>query len=278
MKKILLLFLIAITISCSSDNQVEENIEKKLYVTKVTNISSSSTTELNFTYDSNNRLIKNETNNYFREFSYDSEGKVTQIKSITKPNTLYYTVNFVYDSSGKISEVKRDNHYNGTIFYTKYDYYNTGEVNNVYVFDSKESYDNNKHDRYYAISGYSIGNNFTGKTLSVYNSSVDRYDPDIDETWSYDLNKRPYFGDAIKKISLPFATDGTGMDWDIMYQTNNPIKFSLFDFNSGKDFIRRTFEYEYNSENRPTKIVKKTFNSDGSLNSTFTQDLVYSLR
>ncbi|CAM1346950.1 hypothetical protein [Tenacibaculum crassostreae] len=278
MKKIFLLLSAFIIASCSSDDSEPTQSNKKLYVTKITNISSRSTTELNFTYDSKNRLTKNETETYYREFIYDANDRIKQIKSITKPNTLYYTVNFIYDSSGKVVEVKRDNHHNGTIFYVKYDYFNTGEVNNVYVFDKQESYNNNKHDRYYAISGYSIGNNFTAKTLSVYDITFNMYDLDNTETWSYDLNNRPYFGEAIKNISLPYATDGTGMDWDIMYQTNNPIKFSFFDFNSGKDFVRRTFEYEYNSDDRPTKIVKKTYNSDGSLNSTFTQNLTYSLR
>lgn len=267
-----------ISISCSNDEKIANGIEKKLYVSKIVNTSSTGSTELKFTYDSKNRLIKNETDSYYREFIYDSGDKVVTIKSITKPNIPYYTISFLYNDNGSIKVVKRDNHYNNTIFYTKYDYYNTGEVNNVYVFISLNSYNNNKHDRYYDVSGYSTGKNFTGKLLSVYSSTNNFYDPFDDETWSYDSNNKPYFGESIDAISMPYATDGTGVDWDIRYQSNNPVNVTAFNFISGINFTRKSFEYIYNDEGYPTKMVKKTYLPDGSLRSTFTQDFTYVLR
>ena len=279
MKKILLSFFVAgICISCSKNEKIANGIEKRLYVSKITNISSSGSTELTFTYDSKNRLIKNETDTYYREFIYGSGDKVITIKSTTKPSTLYYTISFIYNNDGSVKEVKRDNHYNSTIYYTKYDYYNTGEVNNVYVFTSLDSYNNNKHDRYYDVSGYSVGRNFTGKLLNMYNTSNNFYDPFDDETWSYDGNNKPYFGEPIETIAVPYATDGTGMDWDIRYQSSNPVNVTNFSFISGANFTKKTFEYVYNSEQYPTKMVKKTYLPDGSLSSTFTQDFTYVLR
>ncbi|MFY7670995.1 hypothetical protein ACOSP6_07870 [Tenacibaculum sp. MEBiC06402] len=278
MKNTFLIVLLTIFVSCSNNDSIIDVITKELYVSKIVNTSANGSSELRFTYDSKNRLIKNETDAYYREFIYNSNNKVVTIKSVTKPNIPYYTVNFVYDNLGRIIEVKRDNHYNSSIFYTKYDYYATGEVDNVYVFTSMDNYNSNNHNRYYDVSGYGSGNNFEGKLLSVYNSNNDFYDPLDDETWSYDSYYKPYFGEAINEIALPYATDGTGIDWDVRYQSNNPVNVSTFNFNSGINFIRRSYEYIYNDDGYPTKMVKKTYLPDGSVSATFTQDYTYELR
>ena len=278
MKKTVFLLLVLL-VSCSKNEElVSTNEEKNYYVSKVTNITAQGTTDLVFSYDSNNNVIKNETDTYYRTFSY-SNNSITQIKSITKPSTPYYTINFVYNSDGKLIEVKRDNHYNNSVFYLKYEYYATGEVDTVYIFDSLESYTTNSHDRYYDVSGYiPQTTDFTGLDLFVYSSNLGFHDISYSDIWTYDSYKRPYFGDAVKQISIPFSTNGTGMDWDILYSEYNPTNITTFDFRLGIEFTRKVYNYEYNEALFPTRMTKKTYAPNGNLVSTFSQEFTYTLR
>ncbi len=120
----LLLFTTIILFSCSDDNANEnpdgntdtdgDVIEMRDYVDAIVSTpSNGSPQELRFIYDSNNNLVRNETNTYFRQYTY-SGNNITKIESITLPDTPYYTVDFIYDDQGRVAEVKRNNHHNGT--------------------------------------------------------------------------------------------------------------------------------------------------------------------
>ncbi|MDC8002903.1 hypothetical protein POV27_02455 [Aureisphaera galaxeae] len=288
MKRLLFLSIIltGFLFSCSSDDNGGETatdpdpdpdpVPQIAYVDKIVSTSSSGSTELRFVYDDDNKLVRNETDEYFRQFTYEGNN-ITKIESVTLPNTPYYTIEFDYDSSSRVMEVRRTNHHNGTIFFITYEYNTGGNIGKVCVYSNMDDYNAAICDRYYDFAYVGGTTNYAEKTLYQINGGF----PDVLEasTWTYDTNESPYFGEAISRIQLPYATDGTGMDWEYLYNDNNPLSKYIFDFISNESKLRRDFQYQYNEEGKPTERIITSYDIfTGEVTSVFTQNFSYVLR
>lgn len=280
---LLLLFTTIMLFSCSDDNANEnpdsntdtdgDVIETRDYVDAIVSTSSNGSQELRFIYDSDNNLVRNETDTYFREYTY-SGNNITKIESITLPDTPFYTVNFIYDNQGRISEVKRDNHHNNSLYYVTYEYDSNNRVTLACTYTDVANYNDGICNRFYNFTYQENSTNYEGKALTLITSGV----ADILEvsTWVFDEKERPYFGEAVERIQLPYATDGTGMDWEYTYNTNNPLSKHIFDFDFNENRLRRSFEYTYNSDDLPALVTINTYNTfSGDVISTFSQNFSY---
>lgn len=279
------LFIISLFLifSCSSEennnssdtNQQNEPIQRA-FISSIENIGTNGSSILEFTYDSNNNLIENSTDVYKRVFTY-SGNNIIKIESITLPNTAYYTVDFVYDSNSRIVTVKRDNHYNGTIFFTTYEYNSEEKVSKVCVYNSLEDFNNGDCNRFYEMSYIAGTTNYAQKSLEQSSINGSEF-LEISE-WNYDAKNRPYFGEAIKRIQLPYATDGTGIDYEFTYNSNNPTSKYIFDSSTNENKLRRDYTYQYNAEDMPTQVLIKTYSIfSGDVTNTFTQKYTYEMR
>lgn len=245
------------------------------YVDKITNISQNGSTELRFTYDGDNNLIKNETDSYVRDYTYVSN-KITKIVSTTLPATLYYTIDFLYEGN-RVVAVERNNHYNSSIFYVTYEYDANERVSKVCTYSNIDDYNLGECNRFYEISYLGNSKNYAQKDLIV--NSINGSEFLEISNWTYDdSGERPYFGDALEKIRLPYATDGTGMDYEFIYNTNNPLTKHIFDFNTNESKLRRSYTYQY-TEGQVMQMVIDTYNTlTGQQTGTFTQNFDYILK
>ncbi|MBA6157331.1 hypothetical protein H3Z83_12505 [Tenacibaculum sp. S7007] len=276
--------LIFVLISCSSNNTVVETPDQELkhYVEKIITTTNNGASELLFVYDDNNNLIRNQSSQngvdkYYREFTYEGDN-IVKIESITLPNTPYYTIKFIYDSSNRVVEVKRDDHFSNNLFYVTYQYDSKDRISRACLYTNLDDYNKKECNLYYQFSYIGNTKNYFSKTLiqvSIFGAEIS----EVSE-WNFDNNKRPYFGEAIKKIQLPYATDGTGMDYEFMYNTNNPkSKEMIVDFNTNLKKTRLSFDYEYNEEGFPSQMIRNKFNIvSGALSSTLIQGFNYKLQ
>ena len=275
--KFFYLFLMIITVSCSSSddsgNGENETIQIS-FVDKIVNISQNGSTELRFIYNAENNLIKTETDTYERDFTYSGD-RITKIVSTTLPSTPYYTIDFVYEGS-KVVEVQRNNHYNNSVFYVTYEYDNSNRVSKVCTYDNVSDYNTVTCNRFYEMSYVGNTNNYAQKDLVL--NTINGSEFLETSTWAYDFGARPYFGEAVEKIRLPYATDGTGMDYEFIYNTNNPLTKHVFDTNTNENKLRKNFVYEFNGENVLKMTIQSFDINSGMQISTFTQNFTYVLK
>ena len=275
MKLNTLIIALLLCFSCNNDNNTTDNNpgEEVLfsYVSSIENIGNSGSSTLQFTYDDNNNLVKNATSTYERLYSY-SGGNIVKIESITLPNTPYYTIDFVYENN-KVVEVQRNNHYNGTIFYTTYDYYPDGKVSSVCTYETIEDYNNAECNRFYEMSYIAGTRNYASKSLVLFSLNGSEF-LEISE-WDYDNANRPYFGEAVRRIQLPYSSDGTGMDWEFTYNSNNPSSKYIFDSFSNEMKLRRAYLHQYVGD-LPIETEINTYSIiSGEITNTFTQKYNY---
>ncbi len=269
-KTSLILLLITTFYSCTSEDDNPINSIKLVKVLTHTN-SSGVSRNLNITYNNSNNIKRIDSESYYKLYTYSGEN-ISKIESITLPNTPYYTIEFTY-LNGRVVNTKRTNHYNSSVMYVDYSYSSDGRINRICLYDSDQEKNDGLCEKSYQIEYAGATTNYLEKTflrdvgLTLFETKT---------KWEYDSNTRPFFGQAINTISIPYATNGLEVDWEIVYSLNNPTKRTQKDNNTGVYNLSKTYNYLYDKDGSPIMMETKKYDlTNGNLLSTFKSEIKY---
>lgn len=262
----------SILISCGSSEEEIDKVDSIKLVSKLTHTNSSGVSrDLDITYNNENNIQRIDTDSYYKLYSYVNSN-IVKIESITLPNTPYYTIYFTY-ANDRVVATKRENHYNNTVMYVDYFYSNDGRISSTCMYDSEQEKADGLCEKSYAMSYVGGTTNYLEKTFFRDAGAI------VFETktkWEYDTNPRPFFGEAINTISLPYATNGLEVDWEIVYSLNNPTKRTQKDNTTGVYNLSKTFNYTYDNDGTPLSMETKRYDlSTGNVSYTLKSTLSY---
>ena len=276
--KILVLGIFILFISCGNDDSGGDTIEDpevkltKLVDKKVFTNRDGVKNEIRFTYNEKNNLVRIDSDTYYKTYTYNGEN-ITKIESIDFPDSPYYTIEFMYDTTGSITHTKRTNHYDNTIMIVEY-FYSNNLVVECFIYESEELFNVGSYRRRYDIRYEAGSRNFEEKDFYLRFTNFE--EPLLETSkWLYDSNKKPYFGEAIERVNLPYATSGIELDYEYVYNTNNPLRKDIVK-NTGESGLSKTFEYSYDDEGYPKNMIINQYSRDtGELLSKIQNDFVY---
>lgn len=246
LKKLSVLFIALLFVSCNNDDSNSSNEEKANIL-----ISSGSTSEGLFI--TNNFLDKVVFSSGYKEtYVYNEENKVEKITSYKPDNTILYTVDFVYNSSGEIDFLKKEFAGYQTYLKATFDFSNPDNITIL-----RENYNVSDNTLYSTdnIGVYTLvlsNNNIVTITNGLGSQKNYSYSPDSSVYNNLNsLKELSIFSEIFRTGGLETISDLNLSSSTIQGQTN-------------------TYQYEYNSDGKVSKKI--TYNSSLELISTITYE------